>query len=103
MVNVPCRLCKRMGKSETCTVCNGAGRINANELDRWTFADLDATIGPGAVDAKPRHSAGIVKNGVWVTYMDTRGYLQSEFRKPADVAAPLPNGAVPMSPEEAFK
>lgn len=102
MVNA-CRLCKRMGKSDACTVCNGAGRVNAKKLDQWTFADLDAKVGPGAVDAKRGRSADIPKECVWVTYMDTRGYLQSEYRKPADVAAPLPHGAVPMSPEEAFK
>ena len=91
-----CRLCKGQGwyftpgaqhesQTMTCELCKGQGMLRAEDVDAWTFADMDESLGPGAIGNQPRQKPYVPPNAVWHTWMDEedgRGYLWAELRAP---------------------
>lgn len=93
---VMCRLCKGHGWQldsrpgsqgvEECGACKGQGHLRAEDVDQWTFADLDEDLGPGAMGASRPRKPVIPANAEWKTWMDEedgRGYLWAELVAPA--------------------
>jgi len=83
---VLCRLCKATGMTaddETCCACKGQGQLHPEDVDEWTFADLDESLGPGAMGVQARRTPYVPPNAQWHTWMDDedgRGYLWAELR-----------------------
>lgn len=80
-----CRLCKGTGTGDDdvpCVFCKGAGLCNAEDIDEWTFADLDEPLGPGAVGVLAPRRSYVPPNAEWHTWVeDGRGYIWAELRR----------------------
>ena len=93
---IMCRLCKGQGwfmradarhesHTEQCCVCKGNGQLDPVDVDKWTFADLDEDLGPGAMGMQPRRAPYVPPNAEWFTWTEEengRGYLWAELRVP---------------------
>lgn len=86
-----CRLCKGQGfyhvvdnewdcDMETCCVCKGVGILKPSDIDQWTFADLDESLGPEAMGVKRVQYNVVPKNATWQTSIDEeRGLMWAEL------------------------
>ena len=81
---VLCRLCKSTGMSDDdmpCVFCKGAGLCNAEDVDVWTFIDLDTPLGPGAIGAVAPRRPYVPPNAEWNTWVEHgREYIWAELR-----------------------
>lgn len=85
-----CRLCKGTGllaattgdDDVPCVFCKGVGLCNAEDIDEWTFADLDEPLGPGAIGVVSPRWSYVPPNAEWHTWVEEgRGYMWAELRR----------------------